>query len=289
MNTASHQESSERMQLRSEAERLTEQAFTDGLGNLSEKEQLRLAELWGNFPDIKQEYDAMHDTVRRMNTARAGANAHSETDWHSLENRIVARAEGAKSNLNTAPKANNLTLIQRLKTSTNTSFGTIVRIAAVFFVGIAVGRFMPLLHNGSNSAQNQVFALTSVQQYSSQYPSQHASEQAEMRMYLKDAHLLMLGVMAMNAECGLANPHTLASQRERCVELLARSSSVQARFTPSERQRMAHVMGEIESALAELADVQPASCNATQIRQLQARTDYALCEVSSVLRESAMQ
>ncbi|TAE28916.1 MAG: hypothetical protein EAZ92_07475 [Candidatus Kapaibacterium sp.] len=273
-----------------EAQRLTGQAFTDGLVNLLAQDQRRLAELWSIFPDLKHEYDAMQETVRRMNTLRDSASLHSEQDWHLLENRIVARVEEKNTTLNNVTKSHNLTLIQRLKSSTNASFGvisfgTMLRIAAVFLVGIAVGRFMPLWHNGSNAAQHQAFLLASAQNAS----AQKTNERAEMRMYLKDAHLLMLGVMAMNAECGLANPHTLASQRERCVELLARSSSVQARFTPAERQRMAHVMGEIESALAELADVQPASCNATQIRELQARTDDALCEVSSVLRESAMQ
>jgi hypothetical protein len=158
----------------------------------------------------------------------------------------------------------------------------ISRIAAVFVIGVLVGKFLMPFHARTNAEFASHVKETSKENVSIEHV---AMRQAELKNYLNDAHLLMLGVMAMNAECGIANPHTLTSQRERCVELLARSSRVQAGLSGEERQRMAFVLSEVESALAELADVQPASCNTMKIRQLQERTDYALCEVSNVLQE----
>jgi hypothetical protein len=266
--------------LRAECEHLTEKAFVEGSAALTTLEHQRLQELWSIFPELKHEFDAMNLTIQRVNATYSNNNERSEEQWNSLENRIITRVQGARdsevaSTTITQPK---LTLVQNLR-----RYGwSVARIAAVFVVGLFAGHFAPILSSSSNNATSFAFRQNDTFQTMSFRPS---VEQEAMQAYLKDAHLLMLGVMAMNAECGVSNPHTLSSQRERCVELLSRSQRVQAGLSASERVRVARVMNEIESALAEFADVQPASCNASTIRQLQKRTDYALCEVSSALNE----
>lgn len=274
--------------LRAECEQLTEKAFVEGWAALSDIENQRLQKLWNIFPTVKQEFDAMNVTIQRVNTTYSKNSEQSEEQWKSLENRIVTRVQGTRNSESAFAKKTTpqpqLTLVHNLR-----RYGwSVARIAAVFAVGLLAGRFAPtlLLSSNSNNAHSFTTARNATFQTMSFRPS---VEQEAMQAYLKDAHLLMLGVMAMNAECGVSNPRTLSSQRERCVELLSRSQSVQAGLSPSERVRVARVMNEIESALAEFADVQPASCNASTIRQLQKRTDYALCEVSSALNEQEAQ
>lgn len=261
--------------LRAECERLTEQAFTEGLSRLCDQEQLRLYELWAKFPDIQQEFVAMQAIVADIKTHYTPETELKTDDWNALEHRITSGVVGER--MQPTSKHSSLTLVKVIR-----RYGWLgTRLAAVFIVGLFIGRFFfPISQSTQNFTQHS---------FTAEAIRNHDREQAEVRSYLNDAHLLMLGVMAMNAECGLSNPHTLASQRERCVELLARSSRIQAGLQGAERQRMGRVLAEIESALAELAEVHPSSCNSMQIRQLQARTDDALCEVSSVLRERAIQ
>lgn len=280
-------------ELHAECERLTRQAFTEGLEWLCDSEQIRLYELWAMFPDVKQEFEALQGTVRFVKTNYAPEKERSEAEWQSLEQRINTGILAAKESENISEqKQGTLTLVQFISTQAQLRLSLVSRIAAVFALGLLCGRFvLPMVNNKDLQGNTPNIASNHVVQASIERTSlEHsAMQREEMQTYLNDAHLLMLGVMAMNAECGVSNPHTLLSQRERCVELLARSSRVQAGLTTDERERMMHVMGEIESALAELADVHPASCNAVKIRQLQKRTDYALCEVSTVLRERVIQ
>ena len=297
MNPESSSPQTPHQTLRAECEQLTEKAFIEGLAVLNDAENQRLCALWVMFPDVQQEFDAMNATMQHVETTYSQNIERSEEQWQSLENRIVTRVQGssgptlafAKKRTAPAPTfapTSTLTLVHTLR-----RYGwSAARIAAVFVVGILAGRFAPVFSPILSSSSSSTQALASAQHGTFQTMSFRPSvEQEAMQTYLKDAHLLMLGVMAMNAECGVSNPHTLSSQRERCVELLSRSQSVQAGLSPSERVRVARVMNEIESALAEFADVQPASCNASTIRQLQKRTDYALCEVSSALSEREVQ
>jgi hypothetical protein len=275
-------------EFRAECEHLTRQAFTEGLERLCDSEQVRLYELWTMFPDLKQEFEALQGTVRFVKNRYTPVQERSDPDWQSLEERINARVlDNNSSQRSSATERTPLRLVRFISAQTQQRLVLVSRIAAVFVLGLLCGKFiLPLMSNQGLQANTPNTSSNHIVQASTINADSHPEE---MRRYLNDAHLLMLGVMAMNAECGVSNPHTLLSQRERCVELLARSSRVQAGLTTGEREHMAHVMSEIESALAELADVQPASCNAVKIRQLQKRTDYALCEVSTVLRDRAIQ
>jgi hypothetical protein len=271
---------------RTECEQLTEQAFVEGFTTLSTDEHQRLRHLWAQFPDVQHEFDQMNSTVQRVKNAYSPQTERGEAAWTSLENRInsCVQEAGTRSVLaqQNSTIASKLTLIRTLRQNA----WSVARIAAVFVLGLLVGRltlgFFPSNNNSENS--NKLVSAPNGGFQTIAYRTASGNE-AEMQAYLKDAHLLMLGVMAMNAECGVSNPRTLSSQRERCVELLSRSQQVQANLSASERLRVAHLMSQIESALADFADVQPASCNASTIRQLQQRTDYALCEVSSALNE----
>jgi hypothetical protein len=284
MNPESRYPQEPHQTFRLECEQLTEKAFVEGVTALTAAENERLQALWRMFPDVRQEFDEMSTTVQRVKASYSPKTSininRTEAEWTSLENRINTRV---RSTPNIPSSHHEGTPNLRLFQSLRKNVWTLSRIAAVFVLGLLAGRFAPVFFAPASNAQSLAFTQSSTFQPAKFDPTK--SEQTDMQTYLKDAHLLMLGVMAMNAECGVSNPRALFSQRERCVELLSRSQRVQAGLSPSERVRVAHVMSEIESALAEFADVQPASCNASTIRQLQQRTDYALCEVSFALNE----
>jgi hypothetical protein len=50
-----------------------------------------------------------------------------------------------------------------------------------------------------------------------------------------------------------------------------------------DRERLAHLVANIELALSEIAAAEPHTLNQTRIKQIQRSSDNALCELSSTL------
>lgn len=241
----------------------------------------RLAELFVLFPDLKQEYTEMLATLGMMRSHTATPRR-KEEEWSALEERIYARigvsAVPAPTSAITPPKRAQILSLQPIARGLM-RFGAV---AAIFVGGLIVGRWSISEAQGTQDA----IMLARNAALEKHILSQGNTRQSEAENFLHDAHLLMLGVMAMNAECGISHPQALVAQRERCVRLMAQAQELRRTISPEERQRLAHVIVQVECALAELAGTQPAHINASMIRQLQARTDDALCEVNTALAAS---
>jgi hypothetical protein len=251
----------------------------------------RLAELFVLFPDLRQEYQEMLSVLGTMGTYTAPPR--SQDEWSSLEQQIFSRVGLRLSPSSDALSADNAPKKQARMFMLHPVSQVLVRltaIAAIFVGGLFAGRWSLKKEIDTQDALTLVGRNAVEQHISSQGNiSQGDIPQSEAEHFLHDAHLLMLGVMAMNAECGISHPQTLVAQRERCVALMAQAQELRRTISPQERQRLAHVIVQVEYALAELAGTQPASVNASMIRQLQAHTDDALCEVATVLASSRSQ
>lgn len=286
--------SREKSARRAEYIMLSERLFAEGAKQFSEEEQCRLAALREEFPDMKRQYDELSATAMRVAEhvrSRAAEYTDESERAASLENRIMAKLYPTTERPATE-KTQQVRPAVRLVLLYGKYARSIVRVAAVFVVGAVAGHFLRfpefrsvVVQNGDDVASSSDGVFRPVANISDVSGDRDRVRRAEMQSFFRDAHLLMLGIMAMNAECGVPNPDMLASQRERCVELLARSSRIQSELPPHERKRLMHVIGEIESALAEVAEVHPATCNASAIRNMQKHADYALCEVSGILTE----
>lgn len=267
--------------LRAECEaRMMEALQYDSLKLLPESASERLAELFVLFPDLKQEYTEMLATLGMMRSHTA-APRRKEEEWSALEERIYERvgvsAVAATSAIAPPKRAQILTLQPIVRGLMR--FGAV---AAIFVGGLFIGRWSM---NEAPQTQDAIMLARNAA-LEQRISSQGDMRQSEAENFLHDAHLLMLGVMAMNAECGISHPQALVAQRERCVRLMAQAQELRRTISPEERQRLAHVIVQVECALAELAGTQPAHINASMIRQLQARTDDALCEVNTALAAS---
>ncbi|MCU0425582.1 MAG: hypothetical protein MUF71_08150 [Candidatus Kapabacteria bacterium] len=272
MNPTSNHNAPENPQnLAAACEELMQEALA---GTLTDAESMRLTELFRSFPQLHSEFVELQSITERC---RAIPSPNNNTDeWQNLENRINTRLEALLAQSPTkSPTSKPLTLIQRLPG--RQVFIRTAALAAMFVGGIFVGL---QTNNSSLEAQSQQQATVSLTSNSL------TTNDEELTNFLHDAHLLMLGVMAMNAECGLPHPQTLVAQRERCVELLSRAQSLRQNLPPQERQHFTQVIMQVESALAELAATQPSLVNAGTIRNIQHRTDDALCEVTTLLAAS---
>ena len=252
--------------LRAECEELMREALS-GTGTENALSQ-RLSELFVLFPDLKREFEEMQSIAGAMRSHSAPTR--SDAEWTGLESRIVKRLEQTTLGTVAAPSTKaRLTLLP-----TRRVWMRIAAIAAVFVGGILLGRWSN--YRGEEHRETVRIAENTAFE-------QAAGQKREVTNFLNDAHLLMLGVMAMNAECGVSHPQALVAQRERCVELMARAQELRHGLSPEEKQHLAHVIVQVESALAELAGTHSSSVNATTIRHLQDRTDDALCEVTTKL------
>jgi hypothetical protein len=252
-------------------------------------DQVRFDALLQEFPALRREHDELSHMIAFIH--QHSLPERTENERRRLENQVVERVRKQQVRGRASAAGN---IVGNVVENVVGNVVGYVRLygfraigaAAVFVCGVAIGRwswFMPANSSAEHSESTEVIARATSSETSGN----------EAQTFLRDAHLLMLGVMAMNAECGVANPRTFAAQRERCVELMARAERVNRSLqTPvwqentrqsGERLRLVRLVGEIEFALADLASVQPTEMNSTVIRQMQQRTDYALCEVSSAL------
>lgn len=253
--------------------------------SITESVTERLSELFVLFPDLKKEYEEMRVALGMLQSIST-VPARKDEDWSALERRISARIGGngefgtlvATATAAAAPKRASIFALPLI-------LRNIAAIAAIFVAGLFIGRWSL----GETQREHTVSALTDSEAFELRSSWQHRSQERETADFLNDAHLLMLGVMAMNAECGTVNPQTLVAQRERCVALMAQAQELRQTLSPRERERLAHVIVQVEFALAELAGTQPSSFTASTIRKLQAHTDNALCEVSAVLATTRSQ
>lgn len=248
--------------LRAECKELMREILSGGADAESTIQQ-RLSELFVLFPDLKCEFEEMQSIAGAMRSHSEPARSNAE--WTDLENRIVKRLEQTTLGAAASPL---------LLLPTRRVWMRVAAIAAVFVGGILLGRWSN--YRGEEHRETVRIAENTAFE-------QAAGQKREVTNFLNDAHLLMLGVMAMNAECGVSHPQALVAQRERCVELMARAQELRHGLSPEEKQHLAHVIVQVESALAELAGTHSSSVNATTIRHLQDRTDDALCEVTTML------
>ncbi len=275
--------------LRAECEARMMEALTAGESattTASESVTERLSELFVLFPDLKKEYEEMRVALGMLQSI-SNVPTRKNEEWSALEQRITERL-GLTANVGTdvstaIPKRASIFALYRVVPSRIVR--SMVAVAAIFISGIFIGRWsLGEVRREPNSS-----AFTDSDAFERRSSWQGRSQEREAAHFLNDAHLLMLGVMAMNAECGTINPQTLVAQRERCVALMAQAQELRQTLSPRERERLAHVIVQVEFALAELAGTQPSSLNASMIRQLQAHTDNALCEVSAVLAMTRSQ
>lgn len=262
--------------LRAECEHYMSDALHDALPEYAER---RLAELFTLFPDLEREFSELPSAITALRL-RYTAPERSTTEWMALESRITSRLEQIPAQQ--APMEQQpLDQPEIVKKKASILYLPIIHgflrfaaVAAVFCGGILLGR--------QSQAEQAINTLTDTTPFRVA-TTDPAVQRSDIHDFLQDAHLLMLGVMAMNAECGVSHPETLIAQRERCVELMARAQELRQSLSPEERARLAHVIVQVESALVELAGTQPSSVNASTIRHVQARTDDALCEVNTAL------
>lgn len=278
--------------LRAECEaRMMEALGRNDADELAESAQERLAVLFALFPDLQKEYKEMQMTLGVIQSLSIPSQR-SHDEWSALERRIVAHV-GAEAPVDMAPPDS---IPQRVSTifalyPISLAVRRLAAIAAIFLGGIFLGRW-----SVSGEASGKQDRITLAEHSAAQntalerrISSQGEAQETEAEHFLNDAHLLMLGVMSMNAECGVANPKTLVAQREQCIALMAQAQELRRTLSPEERMRLAHVIVQVEFALAELAGTQPAAVNASMIRKLQAHTDDALCEVSAALATTRSQ
>lgn len=258
---------------------------------LPESSQERLAVLFALFPDLQKEYTEMQMTLDVIQSSSIPP-PRSNDEWSALERRIVARV-GAEVPIEVAP-----TDSIRQQTSAifalypvSLAVARLAAVAAIFLGGILLGRWSASSEASDKQDKGTLAEHSTAQNtaFEHRISSQGEAQETEAEHFLNDAHLLMLGVMSMNAECGVANPKTLVAQREQCIALMAQAQELRRTLSPEERLRLAHVIVQVEFALAELAGTQPAAVNASMIRKLQAHTDEALCEVSAVLAVTRSQ
>lgn len=253
---------------------------------LPESAQERLAELFALFPDLKKEYEEMQMTLGVMQSSSMPS-PRSNDEWSVLERRILTRV-GAEAQINAVSSDS---IPQRTSTiftlyPISLAITRVAAVAAIFLGGIFLGRWSV---SGEASDKQDKTVLAENSGFERRISSQGETQETDAEHFLNDAHLLMLGVMSMNAECGVANPKTLVAQREQCIALMAQAQELRRTLSPRERQRLAHVIVQVEFALAELAGTQPAAVNASMIRKLQSHTDDALCEVSAALATTRSQ
>lgn len=247
---------------------------------LPESAQERLAELFALFPDLKKEYEEMQMTLGVMQSSSM-LPPRSNEEWSVLERRILARvgAEAPTDAVSSDSIPQRTSAIFALY-PISLAITRVAAVAAIFLGGIFLGRWSV---SGEASGKQDRVTLAQNTAFEHRILSQGEAQETDAEHFLNDAHLLMLGVMSMNAECGVADPKTLVAQREQCIALMAQAQELRRTLSPEERQRLAHVIVQVEFALAELAGTQPAAVNASMIRKLQSHTDDALCEVSAAL------
>lgn len=255
--------------LRKECEELMKESLA---GALTDEDSKRFSELLLLFPEARRELEMLQVTAqqcREYTVPERNKEAQAQ-----LEERIITRLEEISTHTAKRARRSPLTLITRLPS--RKFIWQVGGMAAVFVCGIALGRWTNAgQQHTAYSSNPDIMRLAST--------NATQSEKEELQNFLHDAHLLMLGVMSMNAECGVPHPQTLIAQRERCVELLARAQALRHNLRPHDERHFAQVIMQVESALAELAATQPAAVNAVTIRSIQNRTDDALCEVTTAL------
>lgn len=254
--------------LRKECEELMKESLA---GALTDEDFKRFSELLLLFPETQHELEALQVTVQQCREYTVPER--SKEEWMQLEERIITRLEKISTQTAKRARRSPLTLITRLPS--RKFVWQVGGMAAVFVCGIALGRWTNAGQNNNYSSNPGMMRLAGT--------NATQPEKEELQNFLHDAHLLMLGVMSMNAECGVPHPQTLIAQRERCVELLARAQALRHNLRPHDEQHFTQVIMQVESALAELAATQPAAVNAVTIRSIQNRTDDALCEVTTAL------
>lgn len=254
--------------LRKECEELMKESLA---GTLTDEDFKRFSELLLLFPETQHELEALQVTVQQCREYTVPER--NKEEWMQLEERIITRLEKISTQTAKRTRRSPLTLITRLPS--RKFVWQVGGMAAVFVCGIALGRWTNAGQNNNYSSNPGMMRLAGT--------NATQPEKEELQNFLHDAHLLMLGVMSMNAECGVPHPKTLIAQRERCVELLARAQALRHNLRPHDEQHFTQVIMQVESALAELAATQPAAVNAVTIRSIQNRTDDALCEVTTAL------
>jgi hypothetical protein len=295
--------SPDRATLRAECETAMMEAFALGK-DINDSQEDRLAELFTLFPDLREEYRELCELAR----AAQRFDAPIPPDWERAEQRFVAalslraeaiqtrtiqeeitqeeiipknareQAQSLVTNIAKSVKKARVGAIFSLsaKSVVARRFALAASFAVIFVCGAWFGR------SASGGDEAEFFASATKSQT---HALRETSAAASLEPFLHDAHLLLIGVMSMNAECGVANPQALDAQRRRGLELLKQARSLRLALSaaaPGERQALSG-LNQVEYALVEIVGAQPSALTTRDLRRLQAETDYALCEVSTLL------
>ena len=281
----------DRAALRAECEAAMMEVLALGEERARQNLSPRLAELFTLFPDLREEYDELLSVARAAKLVAAPI----PPDWERAEQRFVAAlrlrseelrfeersSESAAMKENKRHSVRTSSAARIFALSSSVGFARWASAAALVVAGFASGAFVGGYFFGksdetrANNEKNEWARLAALPE----------AQEERLEPFLQDAHLLLIGVMSMNAECGVANPQALDAQRRRGLELLGEARSLRMSLSaaaPDKRQAL-NGLNQVEYALAEIAGARPHELTTQNLRRLQAETDYALCEVSSLL------
>jgi hypothetical protein len=270
----------------------------------SADEQARFDALLSEHPVCKQDFEREQASFAMFD--RHHYQLQSQHQWQQRADRIMQRVEALgvaeqAEQTDNAAQPHNLRLAHQMQQAQQNEYATrnrqrshtrilvwrCLQAAALVLVGFGAGRWFEM-QSQSLGTNNQPYQMYQTRALANQ-PASHSTNQ-ELQGFLEQSHLILLGVMNLSAECGANahNPNTLFSQRQRCVSLLLTAQRVKHHLAgqgglSGDRERLAHLVANIELALSEIAAAEPHTLNQTRIKQIQRSSDNALCELSSTL------
>ncbi len=256
-----------------EYEALLQQAL---YGSLTADEQTR----FDAFLRENSHYAEEYGTMKALETATANHTypVQSNEYWRDFTNCTEKRLETYQ-----AQKTQKLSPIRLLKKSVQQSIqhghwmAPVLRAAALLVVGFFVGRW-----SGAGTSYGVPVQPVSLVQ------AGYGATDDDLHEFLRESHLLLLGVMNISSECQVASPQTLQSQQQSSIALLCKAQRLRQSFSP-EQSQMNHLITEIEYALMQVAAIKLQTLDAGRIQQMQSCSGSALCEISSQLRGQTMQ
>jgi len=277
----------------------------------SADEQARFDELLSEHPVCKQDFEREQASFAMLD--RHHYQLQSQHQWQQRADRIMQRVEalGVAERAEQAEQTDNaaqphhLRLAHQMQQAQQNEYATrnrqrshtrilvwrCLQAAALVLVGFGAGRWFEMrfaMQSQSLTTHHDLYQAHQART-AANHAVNHVTNQ-ELQGFLEQSHLVLLGVMNLSAECGANahNPNTLFSQRQRCVSLLLTAQRVKHHLAgqgilSGDRERLAHLVANIELALSEIAAAEPHMLDQTRIKQIQRSSDNALCELSSTL------
>jgi hypothetical protein len=258
-------------------ELLLQKAFDGSLTRDEEREFVSLLEHSAAFAEEYRTLMATKTLIERSASQHSSPD-HSAEYWQGLSERVLRRiaSESPRRRIHTSFWLQSIATSNIMTPKSTNALKAASLIICGFALGLAV-QYIPFSFGRAGIGQTGKGSLHAHSPLLSRNNSA-ITQAADVREFLQQSHLLLLGMMNLSGECRVTNPESLLLQRKQSFVLLFKARQLKHSLPPNE-QELASLLTETEHALAVVAALHPATLDANSVREVQTCSGAALCEI----------